>query len=109
MLVPSDPLSPVWADWSGSGIPIDTYAKYRHRLRLRAVDQVVENLLHLEFHLKPWTSAELLPRRVDDGTAKILGAFQEIHQRDQTSALGAQWTKVPFLRKWIPTSMHHNK
>ncbi|KAI8825836.1 mitochondrial ribosomal protein L31-domain-containing protein [Fimicolochytrium jonesii] len=82
--------------------------KYRHRLRLRAVDTVVETLVESGVKLRAMELARRAPREHE------LTPLQKYWVESKRFRHGIKpihwvpkWTRVAHGRKWTPSAVHH--
>ncbi|KAI9011201.1 mitochondrial ribosomal protein L31-domain-containing protein, partial [Gaertneriomyces semiglobifer] len=82
--------------------------KYRHRRRLRAVDEVVDTLVQsgvqlraLELARRAPTESEMTPlQKYWVQSKRYRNGIKPIHWVPK-------WTKVMHGRRWQPTTLHH--
>ncbi|KAI8593593.1 hypothetical protein HDU89_001174 [Geranomyces variabilis] len=82
--------------------------KYRHRKRLRAVDDVVDTLVASGVQLR---ALELARRAPKESQMTPLEKYWVESKRFRNGIKPIHWvphwTKVPHGRRWEPTNLHH--
>eukprot|EP00842_Homolaphlyctis_polyrhiza_P004430 jgi/Hompol1/4989/HPOL_004074-RA len=84
--------------------------KYRQRLRLRAVDQVIETLVESGVKIRALELARRMPREHEMTpfekywvkSKRFKDGFKPIHWVPH-------WTKAPHPRTWTPSIYHQNR
>ncbi|KAJ3103006.1 hypothetical protein HDU97_010444 [Phlyctochytrium planicorne] len=84
--------------------------KARHRLRLRAVDNVIDTIIASKVEFEGLNLSRAMPR-ADEMTAPQKYWVHSKRYRNEIKPAHwvPKWTKTPFLRNWIPSSTHESK
>ncbi|KAI9204066.1 mitochondrial ribosomal protein L31-domain-containing protein [Polychytrium aggregatum] len=81
--------------------------KYRQRLRLRAVDDVVDKIIESGVRLRALDQARLIPRESELTPQEKYWIFSKRFRGGLKPAHWVpKWTKVPHGRKWTSDVLH---